>query len=57
MVVISLENELRLLASKNLNISNLNYPQNLIFNLKNAVQTLTSNFKVFFNDFQKTETF
>ena len=45
------------LSSKNLNISNLNYPQNLILNLKNAVLILTSNFEVFFEDPQKTSTF
>ena len=38
------------LASKNLNILNPNYPQNLILNLKNAVLILTSNFEVFFED-------
>ena len=38
------------LSSKNLDISNLNYPQNLILNLKNAVLILTSNFEVFFED-------
>ena len=38
------------LSSKNLNISNLNYPQNLILNLKTAVLILTSNFEVFFED-------
>ena len=48
---------LRGLSSKNLDISNLNYPQNLILNLKNAVLILTSNFEVFFEDPQKTSTF
>ena len=38
------------LFSKNLNISNLHYPQNLILNLKTAVLFLTSNFEVFFED-------
>ena len=45
------------LSSKNLDISNLNYPQNLILNLKNAVLILTSNFEGFFEDPQKTSTF
>ena len=40
------------LSSKNLNVLNLNYPQNLIFNLKDAVLILTSNFEVFFKDSQ-----
>ena len=38
------------LSSKNLNISNLSYPQNLIFNLKNDVLIFTLNFKVLFED-------
>ena len=45
------------LSSKNLNISNLNYPQNLILNLKNAVLILTSNFEAFFEDPQKPQLF
>ena len=45
------------LSSKNLDISNLNYPQNLILNHKYAVLILTSNFEVFFEDPQKTSTF
>ena len=35
-------------SSKNLYISNLNNPQNLILNLKNAVLILTLNFEAFF---------
>ena len=38
------------LSSKNLDISNLNYVQNLILNLKSAVLILISNFEVFFED-------
>ena len=38
------------LSSKNLDITNLYYPQNLILNLKTAVLILTSNFEVFFED-------
>ena len=38
------------LASKNFNVLNLNYPQNLILNLKNAVLILNSNFEIFFDD-------
>ena len=43
------------LAPKNLIILNLYYPQNLIFNLKNAVLILTSNFEVLFEDPQKPQ--
>ena len=45
------------LSSKNLNISNLNYPQNLILNLKNAVLILTSNFEVFSRILKKPQLF
>ena len=38
------------LSSKNLDISSLDYPQNLILNLKTAVLILTLNFEVFFED-------
>ena len=42
------------LASKNLNILNLSYPENLIINPRNAVFILTLNFEVLFVDSQKT---
>ena len=42
------------LASKNLNILNLSYPENLILNPRNAVFILTLNFEVLFVDSQKT---
>ena len=45
------------LASKNLNILNPNYPQNLILNLKNDVLILISIFEGFFEGPQKTSTF
>ena len=38
------------LSSKNLNVLNLNYPKNLIHNLKNAVLILTSSFEFLFED-------
>ena len=45
------------LASKNLNILNPNYPQNLILNLKNAVFILTSIFEGFLRVLKKPQLF